>query len=221
MEKHITKENPCGAPVKTFFFEFGTDEGNYFVSFKGIIPEEEIKHILDAAHTQLYIKCAEAIHSYLDTRHLEYSDFTSGRTRLEHNIAMKAADSLLNDDACIFIDKQACDTNAYYAIMDYQSQNDNGCREGCYYAVSRTLTRQKCSYEYHIICQTFQYGEAGSNEHACFAIRRKEGGNYLRTLDQADGRPVLATFGCVDMLRLLVHIQSITTKQQAADLANR
>ncbi len=221
MEKHTAKQNHYGARAQTFLFEFGTDKELRSVAFKGAIPEPEISHILEAAHAHLYVNCAEAIHSYLDAHSLTYSDFTSGRIRLEHASVMASANSLLHADICECMDKKIGSADIYYGVMDYQHQTDRSCFEGCYYAVSRTSSSQKDPYEYHIICQTFQCNTSDSSEHACFAIRKNEGGPQLRTLDQADGEPVLATFGCVDMLRLLIHIRAVTTKQYAAELANR
>lgn len=221
MEKRISEKSPCGALPKTFLFEFGSDAEVWSISFKAFIPEQEISRMLEAVHTHLYMKCAEAIHLYLDTCRLEYSDFTSSRTWLEHDAIMKTADRLLHAADCKIIDKQIRSVDTYYGITDCQRQTAGGYCEGCYYAVSRTLSRQKYPYKYHIICQAFQYSAADNSEHATFAIRRNDSGNRLRTLDQENGQPVLSTFGCIDMLHLLANIQSVTKKQHAAELANK
>lgn len=221
MEKHNTKENFCGVPVRTFHFEFGADEGVCSASFRGVIPELEIRCMLKSLHKQTYTRCTEAIHSYLDTHQLEYWDFNSVRTRLEHDAVMKTADSLLHAGTCECMDKRIGGADCYYSIMDYQRLSGRECCEGCYYAVSRTLSRQEYPYEYHIICQTFQYDVSGCSEHSCFAIRRNEGERCLHTLDHEDGQPILSTFGCVDLMGLLINITETTTKQQAAGLANK
>lgn len=221
MKKHITKENPCGALMQTFLFQFGTDEAIYSVSFRGVIHTQEISRILEAAHTQHYIRCAEVIHSYLDIHRLKYSNFISRTAKPQNHTVMKTADCLLHAKTCESIDKQIGRADVYYGIMDYQRQTNNGYCEGCYYALSRTSTMQKYPYEYHMICQTFRCSSADNSEQACFAIRTNKNRHRLYTLEMTDDQPVLATFGCVDMLRLLMHIRTVTTKQQAAELANR
>lgn len=42
----------------------------------------------------------------------------------------------------------------------------------------------------------------------------------MYTLEETSGYPVLSPFGCVDMAGLLADIPSITTKEQAARIAN-
>lgn len=219
MEKNNTKKYLCGVPARTFRFEFGTDDGIWSASFKGIIPEQEVSHMIEDIHRQSYAGCAEAIRSYLDTHRLEYWDFTSVHTRLEHDTVMKLADSLLYVGDCERMDERSGNADVYYSVMDYQCYTGQECYEGCYYAVSRTFSMQEYPYEYHIICQKFQYDISGDMEQSRFAIRRNEGGHRLHTLDQADGQPVLPVFGCIDMLRLLANIQGVTKRQQAVELA--
>lgn len=176
--------------------------------------------MLEAVRAEIYSRCAEAIHSYLDTHHLEYSDFTACRTSLNHHAVMKVCESLLHGNACESLDKRIGSVDAYYGIMDYQHQAGNGCWEGCYYAIAKMPSVQNGTYECHTICQTFNYNECTSREQTHFSIRKGDG-RHMDTLDDVDGYPVLATFGCVDMLRLLSHIQSVTTKEKAAEIANR
>ena len=220
MEKQITKDNSRWTHVQTFLFEFSSDEGCFSAAFRGIVPEQEICRMLAAVRAQVYSRCAEAIHSYLDTHHLEYSDFTACRARLDHHAVMKAGESLLHGNACEILDRRTGRVDAYYGIMDYQHQAGSRCCEGCYYAIAKMPSVQNGTYEYHTICQTFNYNECTSREQSHFSIRKGDG-RHMDTLDDVDGYPVLATFGCVDMLRLLAHIQSVTTKEQAAELANK
>lgn len=206
---------------QTFRFEIGSDEELYSVSFKGVIPEQEVNRILEVIHMHLHKNCGQFIRSYLDAHHLEYSDFAFHAGLLEHGTIMAFAGCLLHDSSCDCMDQWIGSTDSFYGIMDHQHTRKENCREGRYYAVSRTLCRQKESYDYHIIGQTFQYNELTGSEQSYFAIRQNNDCRHLYTLDETEVRPVLATFGCVDMMDLLIHIGTITTKQQAAGLANK
>ncbi len=222
MKKHLTRQTPPpGTLAQTFLFEFGTGEEIYAVSFKGMIPEPEIRCLLGNTHKHLFQTCEEAIHSYLDTHGLDYSDFVTRKIRPEHHAVMAYADSLLHDGTSQCMDQWIGCADVYYGIMDYQRQTRKDFYEGYYFAVSRTCAGCTPPYKYHVTGQTFWYDSASSSEGSYFAIRKSENGRQLYTLAEEDSQPVLATFGCVDMLCLLIHLKTVTTKQQAADLANR
>ena len=220
MKKHNTSQTHKQTAVRTYRFDFGTDENLYTFSFKGAIPEPEIHRMLQAASSALYAECSEAARSYLDSRHLDYENFNSCRTFLEHDAVMAAAGRLLHEASPKELYEQAGDVDECYAVIDHQ-QTDGNCCEGCCLALSITSSGQDASPECHIIGQVFQCDESGDHQHSYFAIRQGRPGDCLHMLDDADGFPVLATFGCVDVMALLLNIGSITTKMQAARLANR
>lgn len=87
--------------------------------------------------------------------------------------------------------------------------------------MSRTPARQDGGYGYHIIGQLFQCDTAIGREQSYFAIRQNKDRHHLHTIDETDGEPILATFGYVDMAKLLMQMGDVATGQQAAELANR
>lgn len=208
------------AAVQTYRFEFGSDSRIYSVSFKSpSIREPEIRGLLESASRASYEKCGEAIRAYLDSNHLGYSKFTVKEKPTQDRVPTKFADKLLHDPSCTAVDKWIGGTKFYYCVMDYQYWMED-CREGCYFAVVRIPSARDGQYEYHVISQTFDHTTFSREERSHFAIRKDDGEHNLITLDEEDGYPVLATFGCVDMMALLINIADVTTKQQAAELAN-
>ena len=180
-----------------------------------------MKRLLSAASSRLYEDLPETILQYLDLHCLEYSDFVSGKICLEHEKVMASAASLLHDGSCICLDRLAGRTGVFYGIMDYQRQVYRNCFEGCYFAISNTISRKNSEAECHVIGQEFRYNASNGKENSFFAIRKKEGGHPMYTLEEASGCPVLPLFGCIDMAGLLVNVHSIKTKKQAARFANR
>lgn len=221
MEKQINQTSGNGAAVQTYRFAFGSDGDICTVSFKGVIPEQEIRCLLEAAGAHPYEDCGNAILSCLNAHQLAYSDFSFHQKQLEHPAVMTLIGNMLHDTSCGTIDQWIGSADAYYAVMDHQHRTGISYYEGCYFAMSRTPAKQGGGYEYHIIGQLFQCDTASGREQSYFAIRQNKDGHCLHTIDEADGEPVLATFGCVDMTGLLMNIGSITTEQQAADLANK
>lgn len=221
MKRHNTMQTHKQTAARTYRFCFGTDEYLYTFSFKGSFPEPEIHRMLEAAHSVLYAECGKAVQSYLDSHHLEYTDFCSCRTLLEHNALMAAASRLLYDASPKELYEQAGDAGEFYAVIDHQKQTDECCCEGCCLALSGTSSVENASHEYHVIGQTFRCDDFGNNLHSYFAIRRSQDKSCLNTLNVKDGCPVIATYGCVDMMALLLNINSITTLEQASELANK
>lgn len=221
MEKQTNQTSGNAAAVQTYRFDFGTDRDICTVSFKGVLPEQEICYILEAAGAHPYEGCGNAILSCLNAHQLAYSDFSFHQKQLEHPAVMTLIGNMLHDTSCGTIDQWIGSADAYYAVMDHQHQTGISYYEGCYFAMSRTPAKQGGRYEYHIIGQLFQCDTASGREQSYFAIRQDKDGHHLLTIDETDGEPVLATFGCVDMAKLLMHMENITTGQQVADLANR
>ncbi len=104
--------------------------------------------------------------------------------------------------------------------MDYQNWMED-FSEGCYFVVTRIPSALNGPYKYHVISQTFDHTAFSKEERSNFAIRKDDGEHHLITLDEDDSFPVLETFGCVDLLSLLINISNVTTKQKAAELANK
>lgn len=221
MNKQITNQECKHAKIQIFRIDFGENGSVFSVSFKAGMHQPEINRLLAAARISLYENIPKAIRRCLDSSCLEYSDFVSGAARLEHEKIMTFANCLLHENSCDCLDRLAGGADAYYGIMDHQCQTGGNCCEGCYYAVSRIVSPKNNTAEYHVIGQTFQYDTSSGGEKSFFTIRRNNGSNSMHTLEETAGCPVLSLFGCVDVAGLLVNINSITTKEQAARLANR
>lgn len=215
-EKIFETEKP-----QTYCFEFGSDERIHTVSFKGKLSDEDTGKILEAAGKETYERAGEAIRSYLESEHLEYSDFESKETSLKHDKVMEWADTLLRSDACNKIDTWIGDADHYYAVMDHQKRVSESRYEGCYYAVKRRVSHNplEALYKHYIIGQTFVFDEAGDESINFFAIRRKDEHPPFRNLYVSKGGPVLPTFGCVDMADLLRNIEKVHNARQAKIIA--
>lgn len=221
MNKQMTKQEYQKTEILTYRIAFGGDGSLYSVSFKAAMDRLEMNRVLAAAHNSLYEKLPEAIRRCLDSSCLEYSDFISDAARLEHEKIMTSADILLQGSSCDCLDRLAGGADAYYGIMDHQRRTGGNCCEGCYYAVSRIVSPKNNTAECRVIGQTFQYDTSSGGENSYFAIRKNDGRNSMRTLEETAGCPVLSLFGCVDVAGLLVNLHAITTKEQAAEIANR
>lgn len=205
---------------QTYRFEFGSDDKIYSVSFRSSIREPEIRGILEAAKNSLYEKCGEAIRSYLDSHNLSYSKFITKEKHIQVTVPIKFADKFLHDPSCDIVDKWIAGTKFYYAVMDCRNWMEDHCA-GCYFMLARFPSERNGQYEYHVISQTYDHASFSEDEQPHFAIRKDDGEHNLITLDEEDNCPVIETFGCVDLLSLLINITNIKTKQQAAELANR
>lgn len=221
MNKQMTKQEYQKTEILTYRIAFGGDGSLYSVSFKAAMDRLEMNRVLAAAHNSLYEKLPEAIRHCLDSSCLEYSDFVSCAASMEHEKIMTFADILLHSSSCDSLDRLAGGADIYYGIMDHQRQTDTNYYEGCYYAVSRTVSGKNSTAEYHVIGQTFRYDTSSGMENSYFAIKKNDGCNSMRTLEETAGCPVLSLFGCVDVAGLLVNLFAITTKEQAAEIANR
>lgn len=221
MNKQMTNQKYRDAGMQTYQIAFGGDGSVFSVSFKAAMHQPEINRLLAASRSSLYENIPEAIRRCLDSSCLEYSDFVSDAARLEHEKIMTFADCLLRDNSFNCLDRLAGGADAYYGIMDHQRRTGGDCCEGCYYAVSRTVSGKNSTAECHVIGQTFRYDTSSGMENSYFAIRKNDGRNSMRTLEETAGCPVLSLFGCVDVAGLLVNLHTITTKEQAAEIANR
>lgn len=219
-----TAHNPrtifdTGINPQTYLFEFGSDEKLYSISFYGNILPGEVKKILESARNCLYEKMAENIHAYLEQQHLEYANFTVSETVLRHETVMSYTNNLLHSESCDIINRHIENANIYYGTMDHQQWNENGCHEGCYYILKRVVAGKKETYKYKIIGQTFNYDRTEDEEHSYFAIRTNNGSSFFHNIDAVRGEPVIPTFGCIDMMGLLLNIDNINTAKQAERIA--
>lgn len=221
MNRQMTKQKPRKAEIQTYRISFGGDDSLYSVSFKAALSQPEVNRLLASARSILYENLPKTILDCLNSSRLEYSDFVSDTARLEHETVMAIADSLLHDSSGACLDRLAGSADSYYGIMDYQRQTGRSCYEGCCYAVSRTVSMQNQKAECYVIGQTIRYDISSGRENSFFAIRRKENGHPMYTLEELSGCPVLSPFGCVDVAGLLLNIYSVTAKEHAARIANR
>ena len=206
--------------LKTYRFEFGSDSRVHTVSFKGGFTEEEAERMLEAAGKQTYEKAGNAIRSYLDLQRLEYSDFEFKEKILKHEKIIEFANMLLRSNACKKIDEFIGNTDHYFAVMDHQKWIGEGRCEGCYYAIKRSISHNYFDppYKYHVIGQTFVFDDTNEGINY-FTIRKKDGPSPFHNLYISKGRPVLPTFGCVDLVELLRNIGHIYNARQAKDIA--
>lgn len=207
------------AVQQSYRFDFGSDDIIYSVSFKGSVQKTELQVILESARKTSFEKSSRVIQSYMDSHNLNYSGFSVHEKLTGDKIPVSFADRLLYDSSCSVIEQCIGNTAVYCGVMDYQHESKYGY-EGCYYAVAKMPSEQNSLPEYHAIIQTYSHSVSGGHEQSHFAIRRSDSRQQLITLDEEDGFPVIATFGCVDMMSLLINIADITTKQQAAGFAN-
>lgn len=135
--KNIPSTQATYAPEKTmhqnsglsYKFEIMDDKNIYSISFDGKLTEEEIKQMLSAMRNCLYENTADAIQKYLEQNNLVYSGFASTKKPLEHTIAMKFAELLLDSGTCSSLDRHIGNTDIFYAIADHQKWRV--CRINC------------------------------------------------------------------------------------------
>lgn len=209
---------PSSMPdMEKYMFEFGSDGDIHSVSFLGNLSHEDIRRMLESVQQKLYADCDMAIHSYLEQNNIPYSGFKTDMYSLSHQEIMNRANRLLQscvpEDCHVLISR----SDNYYAVMDQQVQTpDSGC-EGCYYAMRKSADRG--SFHYRIVGQTYACSRSDDTAHGYFAVRTGRGGQKILNLDTKDGEPVFPTFGCIDIMGVLINIDSITTSRQAEKIA--
>lgn len=202
---------------QTYCFAFGSDEKLHKVSFQGNLPNDVTDMLLEAAGKATYEKAGDAIHAYLEKTHLKYYNFEFKESYLNHKKIMEWANTLLNSDTSSAIDASTGNTDHYYAVIDYQKWIQKDQCEGCYLAIKRDISNKtyERTFKYHLIGQTFILNESDDKSINHFAIRRKDGHSPFHNLYISMGRPVLPTFGCVDLIELLRNIDHIHNATQA------
>lgn len=214
-KKFVTSEQ------QTYCFAFGSDEKLHKVSFQGNLPNDVTDMLLEAAGEATYEKAGDSIRAYLEKQYLKYSNFEFKESYLNHQKVMEWANTLLHSDASTAIDASIGIADHYYGVMDYQKWTQNDQCEGCYLAIRRNIADKnfKSTFKHNIIGQTFIYNDFGDESINYFAIRKKDGHHPFHNLYISKGRPVLPTFGCVDMIELLRKIETVHNATQAKDIA--
>lgn len=203
----------------SYKFEIMDDDNIYSISFRGKLADEETKKMLESIQNCLYEKTADCIQTYLEQNNIAYSGFVSSRKPLCHSRTMKLAELFLHSENCISLDTYTSNADIYYAIIDHQQSGNKGNCEGCYIVVQKTPALSKCQHKYSIIGQTFSYSENNSEEYGYFAIRESKDNGLVNNIALSSGEPVLPSFGCVDIMGILLNIDSIQTIEQIEKIA--
>ena len=203
----------------SYRFEIMEDDNIYYVSFNGKLTDEETRKMLESIQNCLYEKISDAIQMYLKQNNLAYSDFIASRKPLEHSRTIELAKMFLHSENDSSLDIYTSNADIYYAIIDHQQlDNKNNC-EGYYIVIKKTPALSKCQHKYNIIGQTFSYNEITDDEYGYFFIRENKSNGLMNNITMSSGEPVLPSFGCVDMLGILLNIDSIQTVEQIKKIA--
>lgn len=199
---------------QSYCFKLVSDSNAYLTTFKGNIPMEDIKNILQSLQKHLFQDSGKIIAEYLMLHSLEYTDMHFEISITNHLEIMGLAGSLLHHDSTSLIDEIIGFTDNYYAIIDCQEfVNKNTC-EGCYLAIRKRTSVRSHKVTYNIIGQTFSDNQSGTEQAGYFAIRSSEDSSQFYNI-QAIPKPILPTFGCIDTIELLSEIDHIKTAKQA------
>lgn len=209
---------PSSMPdMEKYMFEFGSDGNIHSVSFLGSLSHEDIRRMLESARQKLYADCGMAIHSYLEQNNIPYSGFKTDMYSLSHQEIMDRANLLLKscvpEDFNVLISR----SDNYYAVTDQQARTPDGGCEGCYYAVQKSA--DSGSFHCLIVGQTYACSRPDDTANGYFAIRTCGDRQKFHDLDSKTGDPVFPAFGCIDIMGVLINIDSITTLEQAKKIA--
>jgi hypothetical protein len=196
------------------------DDGNiYSISFRVKLADEETKKMLESIQNCLYEKAAGCIQTYLEQNNIAYTGFVASRKPLSHSRTMKLAELFLHSETCITLDNYTSNADIYYAIIDHQQSDNKGNCEGCYIVVQKTPVLSKCQHKYSIIGQTSSCNETNSDEYGYFAIRVNKDNGLVNNITMSSGEPVLPSVGCIDLVSLLLNIDSMQTAEQVVKIA--
>ncbi len=225
--KNISSTQATYAPEKamlqnrglSYRFEIMDDGNIYSISFNAGLTQEETKKILESVQNCLYEKTAGYIQKYLEQSNIAYTGFVASRKPLSHSRAMKLAEMFLHSETCISLDNYTSNADIYYAIIDHQQSDNKGNCEGCYIVVQKTPVLSKCQHKYSIIGQTSSCNETNSDEYGYFAIRVNKDNGLVNNITMSSGEPVLPSFGCIDLVSLLLNIDNMQTAEQVVKIA--
>ena len=226
-KKNISSTQATYAPEKAMLYNGGLsyrfeimDDGNiYSISFDAGLTQEETKKMLESVQNCLYEKTAGYIQKYLEQSNIAYTDFVASRKPLIHSRTMKLAELFLHSENCISLDTHTSNADIYYAIIDHQQSDNKGNCEGCYIVFQKTPVLSKCQHKYSIIGQTSSCNETNSDEYSYFAIRESKENELINNITMSSGEPVLPSFGCIDLISLLLNIDSMQTAEQVVKIA--
>lgn len=211
---------PSSVPaMQKFMFEFGSDGNIHSVSFEGQLSHEDIRLMLESVRQKPYADCSSAIYLYLKQNNMPYSNLKSEMIPLNHQKIMSRAQRFLQSCSPEDFNARICRTDNYYAVADQQARTPDGGCEGCYYAVRKSA--DSGSFHYRIVGQTFSCNKSGDNLHGYFAVRTSGCGRKFHNSDTVSGELVFPAFGCIDIMGVLIDIDSITTSRQAKETALR
>lgn len=205
--------------AQSFRFELYSDGILYSTIFKGNISQEDVNRMLEEIHGHLYKESSEVIRAYLKSHHMPYSNLHSGEIFLGHEKIMDLTDVLLHSDSPDTVNDHIQDADNYYAAADHQEMTRGNVCEGCYFAMKKIPFSHNGMYAYRIIGQTFRDNCHDCNPFGYFAIRTAESNQQFQNLDELSGKTVLPSFGCVDIIGLLMDIDIITALEQAEKFA--
>lgn len=227
--KNITGTHMENAPKSTrkqtrnrflsYRFEIIDDENIYSISFREKLADEETQEMLKSIQNCLYERISDAIHMYLEQNSIAYKDFIASRKPLGHNSTMEHARMVLHSKTFNKLDIHTANADIYYAIIDHQQSDNKGNCKGCYIVVQKTPVLSKCQHKYSIIGQTFSYSETNNNEYGYFAIRENKENEPINNIALSSGETVLPSFGFIDLVSLLLNIDSIQTSEQVVKIA--
>ena len=199
--------------------EIMDDVNIYSISFDAGLTQEETKKMLESVQNCLYEKTAGYIQKYLEQSNIAYTGFVASRKPLIHSRTMKLAELFLHSETCINLDNYTSNADIYYAIIDHQQSDNKGNCEGCYIVFQKTPVLSKCQHKYSIIGQTSSCNETNSDEYSYFAIRESKENELINNITMSSGEPVLPSFGCIDLISLLLNIDSMQTAEQVVKIA--
>ena len=203
----------------SYMFEIMDDENIYSISFDAELTQEETKKMLESVQNCLYEKTVDYIQKYLEQSNIAYTGFVASRKPLSHSRTIELAKMFLHSENDSSLDIYTSNADIYYAIIDHQQSGNKGNCEGCYIVVQKTPALSKCQHKYSIIGQTFSYSENNSEEYGYFAIRESKDNGLVNNIALSSGEPVLPSFGCVDIMGILLNIDSIQTIEQIEKIA--
>ena len=203
--------------MQKFMFEFGSDGNIHSVSFLGNLSHEDIRLMLESVRRELYADCGSAIYSYLKQNNMPYSSLKTEMIPLNNQEIMERARRFLQSCSPEDFDVRICRTDNYYAVMDQQVRTPDGGCEGCYYAVRKSADNG--GFQYRIVGQTYACSRPDDTDHGYFAVRTGRDSQKFLNLDTKTGEPVFPSFGCIDIMGILINIDSIMTSGQAKKIA--
>lgn len=217
----MTDLNPSSSSIsQTYCFRLISDNEQFQTTFRGNISMDDVRNILNALQNHLYADSGKIIGGYLMQHPLEYSNLHFEASKADHQEIMACADILLHSGSVHPIDMVIGGADNYYVIIDHQVFFDGNTCEGCCFAVKKTTSECNGQSICSIIGQSFTSNVSDTDPLGFFAIRSSKGSSQFHNILRVP-QPVILTFGCIDLIGLLLDIEHIRTAQQAFQAATR